>query len=371
MQKMSKKKILVLMKRFGSNKDMVKENFGREIRLFEQLAKKYEIDFLCLDYSLKERFKIKKNNLNFFVVPVSFLNPFSIIISLNKLVREKKYDIIIPTTEPIIGIIGYYFSKKYKIPIIYEVQDNYDTYDSYKIPFVRIMEHHVIRNSNYVFYSNAPLMKKLQFLRKKNIEIIENGVDLKLFKIIPKNIARKALKINKNIKLVTYTGSISKDRGINILIDAVTQLRKKDKYVCLLLSGWLNKEININHSFIIYKELPKREHLVLALNASNVLIIASTDNEFTRYSFPQKLFEYMSVNVPIVATAVGDVVRILSKNKDSLCKPESAKDLRTKIEIQLKKKRTNYRNLAFNYTWKKLSEKLDKIIIKCLESAPN
>jgi len=52
---MFKKKILVLMKRFGSNKDMVKENFGREIRLFEQLSRKYDIDFLCFDYNKKQR----------------------------------------------------------------------------------------------------------------------------------------------------------------------------------------------------------------------------------------------------------------------------------------------------------------------------
>ena len=38
-------KILVVMKRFGANKDMVMEDFGRQIRLFEKLAKKHEIDF--------------------------------------------------------------------------------------------------------------------------------------------------------------------------------------------------------------------------------------------------------------------------------------------------------------------------------------
>ena len=33
------------MKRFGTNKDMVLQNFGRQIRLFEPLAKKHKIDF--------------------------------------------------------------------------------------------------------------------------------------------------------------------------------------------------------------------------------------------------------------------------------------------------------------------------------------
>ena len=39
-QKSPKKlKILVLMKRFGAGKDMVMQDFGRQIRLFENIAK--------------------------------------------------------------------------------------------------------------------------------------------------------------------------------------------------------------------------------------------------------------------------------------------------------------------------------------------
>jgi len=41
------------MKRFGANKDMVIQDFGRQIRLFENL-KQHKIDFLCPDYTKKE-----------------------------------------------------------------------------------------------------------------------------------------------------------------------------------------------------------------------------------------------------------------------------------------------------------------------------
>lgn len=365
---MPKKRILVLMKRFGSNKDMVKGDFGREIRLFENLGKKYDIDFICPDYRLHENFNFRRNYINFYVISVSLYNPFHLINQVHRLVKQKHYDIIIPTSEPLIGIIGYYFAKKYNIPIIYEVQDNYEMYDSYRIPSVRFLDYRVIKNSDYVFYSNYPLMKKYRFLRKSKVVVIENGVDPSVFKIIQRKKARKLLNIDEAIKLVTYTGSISKDRGLDILIDAVAKLRKNDSSIYLLLSGKVDKDININHPFIIYKELPTRKELVLALNASNVLVIASTDNEFTRYCFPQKLFEYMAVNVPIVATAVGDVVRIQKPFKDSLCRPGDSKSLMNKIKLQLKKGRVNYRSASMHYTWQKLSKKLDKLIIACLAS---
>ena len=138
---MAKKRILVLMKRFGSNKDMVKENFGREIRLFENIAKKYEIDFVCADFHKKETFSIRKNGINFYVAPASLINPYPLLKLINKNLENKKYDVVIPTTEPVLGIIGYFFAKKYRIPIIYEVQDNYEIYDSYKIPFVKMLDY--------------------------------------------------------------------------------------------------------------------------------------------------------------------------------------------------------------------------------------
>jgi glycosyltransferase involved in cell wall biosynthesis len=284
--------------------------------------------------------------------------------SINRIMKENNYDVIIPTTEPILGIIGYCFAKKYKIPIIYEVQDNYEMYDSYNIPFVRFFDNKVIKNSNYVFFSNYTLMNKHKFLRNKKIEVIENGIDLDFFRLIPKKSARNSLGIGQKIKLITYTGSISKDRGVDLLIDAVGELAEGDKRIYLLLSGRVENGISISKPWIIFKELPKREQVVEALNASDLLVLASTDNQFTRYSFPQKLFEYMSVNVPIVATEVGDVKRILKPFKGSLCKPNDIKELKSKILHQMKRKNINYRKTAMNYTWEKLSKRLDKMIMQ-------
>ena len=72
----------------------------------------------------------------------------------------------------------------------------------------------------------------------------------------------------------------------------------------------------------------------------------------------------MSVNVPIVATEVGDVRRILKPFKGSLCKPNNIKDLKSKMMLQMKRKSINYRKTAMKYTWKNLSKKLDKMIMK-------
>ena len=51
-------KILVIMKRFGANKDMVMEDFGRQIRLFENLVKRHKVDFFCPPWLLIATFLI-------------------------------------------------------------------------------------------------------------------------------------------------------------------------------------------------------------------------------------------------------------------------------------------------------------------------
>ena len=83
-------KILVVMKRFGTNKDMVMEDFGRQIRLFENLSKEHEIDFLCMDYKKKENKDVKRNNMNFSKnihwIEISFFNLSFLIVSYYRII---------------------------------------------------------------------------------------------------------------------------------------------------------------------------------------------------------------------------------------------------------------------------------------------
>ena len=363
---MPKKRILVIMKRFGANKDMVMQNFGRQIRLFEPLAKKYKIDFFCIDYKKKESKVIKKVGIKFIVKPVSFFLIPNLLKSVKDLIKKEEYDLIVGTTDPLIGILGNYYSKKFKIPFMYDVQDNYEIYYAYKIPFVSYLDKIAVKNADIVFTVSESLKKHISKSRKKSIYVIQNGINLKLFKKINKKEARKKLKLPLKEKIIVYVGAISKYQGADIMLGAFEKVRKQMSDAYLLLSGKIYNNINIKRPNIIFEELPKREDVVTALNASDVALIPNVKNSFSKYCFPYKLLEYMAVDVPIVATAVGDVVRILAPFKGSLCKPGSVDELKNKIEMQLKKRKVNYRKTATEYTWENHSKKLDRLIKEIL-----
>ena len=73
----------------------------------------------------------------------------------------------------------------------------------------------------------------------------------------------------------------------------------------------------------------------------------------------------MAAKLPIVATASGDASIMLSKFKNSLCRPNDKYDLADKIIKKLNEKaRIDYGNILKKLTWGHLANKLDSIIKK-------
>ena len=354
-------RILVLMKRFGANKDMPMQDFGRQVRLFENL-KEHKIDFLCADFRKSESKKLSRNGIDYYIEPLSLFNFNGFLRKFKELIKSSNYDLVVASTSPIIGIIACYYSKKYKIPMLYDLQDSFAAYDEYKIPFIGYIDRQIIKKSELVICVSESLRKKISSFRKKPMYVIQNGIEKNLFKPVDKNTARKNLKLPLKPKIIVYIGHLEKVKGADIFLDSFNKVRDFYPDACLLLSGKIEKGIDIKQKKIIFREFPKREEVVLAINSADVAVIPNTANEFSKYCFPYKLAEYMACKVPIVATDIGDVSLMLEKYPGSLCRPD-AYDMATKIIGKLKSyKRVDYTKELKDLDWKVLSRKLDKII---------
>lgn len=358
-------KLLVVMKRFGSNKDMVLDNFGRQIRLFEPLAKKHKIDFFCPDYTKRESKEIIRNNIKYVIRPASLLSYINLFKSLSSIVKQEKYDVIVATTDPIIGILCYKISKKYNIPLIYDLQDNFESYDSYKMPFVGKLDRKVLKEADVVLAVSKTLKGHILKIRKKPIYVINNGIEADLVKPINKNIARKKLSLPLKSKIIVFIGHLEKLKGGLLLLNAFKIVREKIPNCYLLISGKVEQGMNIKQKNIIFRDFPKREEVVLGINSADAAILPNPVNNFTKYCFPYKLVEYMACGVPIVATGIGDVSLVLKKYPGSLCMPNDAKDLAEKIIMQLGKgRKVNYGEEVWSRNWSALAGKMDKILAK-------
>ena len=360
-------KILVLTSRYTATRDIVGEDFGRQTRLFAALKKLgHDIDFFVADYRKKENKNAKLHGIGVFIRPFGLLHFFDFINSLDNFLKNKKYNFLIASSDPLWGFIGYHAAKRHKAKFVYDLHDNYETYSTYKIPFFGIIDRSIIKKSYIVTTVSHALKGKISEIRKNNVFVVQNGVDVKLFRPMSKKKCRKSLNLPQDAKIIAYAGSIQRLQGVDLLVDAFNSLKKEIKNLKLTVAGRFyggeEKNIDFDHEGLVYLKSLPQEKVAKLINAADAVVIPNPENAFTRYCFPYKAVEYMACNTPIVATDVGDVKLLLKKYKNSICRQNDKKDMMKKIKLQLKKGKVGYRKDAIKNSWDNIALRLDKIL---------
>ena len=360
-------KLLVLTSRYTANRNIIEEDFGRQTRLFSALKKfKHDIDFFVADYRKFENKDIELHGINAAIRPFSIFYFFNFLKNLNDALKNKKYDFLIATSDPLWGIIGYIFARKHEVRFVYDLHDNYETYATYNIPFFRYIDNFVLKNADLVTTVSFTLKDKIKPIRNNNVFVIQNGVDAKLFRPMDKLNCRKILKLPKNAKIIAYAGSIQRLQGIDLLVEAFNKLKKNIKNLKLTIAGRFvkgeEKYINLNYDGIIYLKSLPQDMVVKLINAADVVVVPNPENAFTKYCFPYKVVEYMACNKPIAASDVGDVGIFLSRFKQCLFKQNNKIDMMKKIKMQLSSKKVNYRKAAIKNSWDNIALKLDRAL---------
>jgi glycosyltransferase involved in cell wall biosynthesis len=367
-------KILLIMKRFSSNRDQILDNFGREVRLYSEIHKLgHSVTILCGDQVNKERKTTVLNGMDVEIYPFSFSGLPKFIAIAKKMSRD--VDVVVGSTHPVFGIVAHLVTKG-KGKMVYDIRDNYDTYDFIRtnIPFLkkgflpRQINRHIIRSCDLAVCVSKSLADKISTKRNKPTIVIQNGVNTGYFKPLNMTESRNKLDLPLRVPIVIYSGKISKSRGADKLVEAFDIVRKKFPKAVLLLSGKVD-DVDLEGKHITYMELPRRKDLVVAINAADVAVVPQPDNKVTKYTFPYKLMEYLACKVRVVATSVGDVKEVLKNHPGSLAEPGNVQDLADKIITAIegsKKKKgiSDYGKIVSEYTWEKLARKINKELVK-------
>ncbi len=116
---------------------------------------------------------------------------------------------------------------------------------------------------------------------------------------------------------VCYIGALTKNRGIDLLVEACTALHAANPGVVLHLYGPYGPGIagelrdRIEHSdCIVRRELP-REDIPAALKSMDVLVMPYNPEEpYLNLSSPTKLYEYIGTTIPILCTKCESLIDI-------------------------------------------------------------
>ncbi len=115
-------------------------------------------------------------------------------------------------------------------------------------------------------------------------------------------------------KAIMYAGGLSYDNGINELISVFLNLPDKsyELWICGsgecedLVKNAAKKDLRIKY----YGVLPNEEIRKLEKKAMILVNIRYSNSEFTKYSFPSKLLEYMASGTPVISTKLPGIPEV-------------------------------------------------------------
>lgn len=158
----------------------------------------------------------------------------------------------------------------------------------------------------------------------KKILVLHDGFNHKAFEqeISCKN-ARSILKLPTGKKIVTYSGSLYADRGIELIFKCARQIPEA---IFLILGGPKEKveyyakmqsKMNLKNIILIGRVNPRT--VPIYLFASDVLLLIFTTNVPTiNYCSPLKVFEYMAAGRIIIGHSFPTIKEVLTDKKNAI-----------------------------------------------------
>jgi glycosyltransferase involved in cell wall biosynthesis len=250
------------------------------------------------------------------------------------LVKErKKKQILLYTREVLFWPVLFVLKIFYHTPFIFEAHraEPRNLYDrlgrSFCLRFAEALV--VISKGLEVFCKNI----------NPNVFVAFCGVDPARFKnIISKETARKLLAVEQDSVAVGYVGSLQEYEGVKYLIAAMVSLFPDFKNVELWIIGGTEVEIKSLQS-AVPKRFDDRVHFVKHipyndvpkyLPAFDIVAIPLVKNELG--ASPVKMFEYLFVGRPIIASRLPAIEEVLEDGKNAvLFKPGDSRDIANAI----------------------------------------
>lgn len=225
---------------------------------------------------------------------------------------------------------------------------------------------------------------KSQLIRAWNIDpakivVVPNGVDVEMFdpnKVFAAD-EKTALKPLGG-HLVLFTGSFLPWHGVDILIRAFSEIEKDYPLTRLLLIGDgptlksmqdLSIDLGIREKVFFIGEVPHKE-IPEYLKAADICVAPYKELPVDLWFSPLKLFEYMAMAKPIIASNAGQISDVIdSEVSGLLVKPDNIEDLSNSI-VRLLESDVLRESLGKNaqkiarekYSWDEQVKKIEKVL---------
>ena len=238
-----------------------------------------------------------------------------------------------------------------------------------------------MRSANYIQVISSFLR---DFVRKRGvscpIEVVPNGVDLDIFGAQYTLSEIKAIRGNLGIKdeyVVITTSRLVHKNGIDILIEAVAEFKKRRPNIkCLIIGDGpefdklkaQSRKLKVDNNVLFLGQVPHKD-LPLYLKISDVFVRPSRSE-----GLGNSFLEAMMAGIPIIGTSVGGIVDFLRDEETGFyVAVDNCIDLSNKISYvvgnpDLRKKvvRNASALVKENYSWDRVSKLFRNIFNKLI-----
>lgn len=325
-------KILLLCKRYYTNKDLLQDRFGRLYHLPVELAQLgADVSVAAIDYRNPLSEEMAAEGVLFRTAPATPSRLFSLPFHLNRSAQAAKPDIVIASGDSHIGYIAMHLARRLRAHFVFDVYDYYPAFLGNRIPGMKTLFRLAVTAADRVLCASEALQQRMALLNPRTL-LIENGVDRHLFVPADMWAVRASLGLAQDITLIGFFGSIAPSKG-PLLIEACRILFDQIPSLKLLLAGKVTG-VDINKPWIIYRgELPQ-ETVPALIAACDVVAVPLAKHPQNDLSGACKIAEYLACGKPVVATRVSSHEEIFKDAPGSLCEP-NPDDIATAIRRQL------------------------------------
>ena len=232
-----------------------------------------------------------------------------------------------------------------------------------------------LRHADLIICAIMPEALKSYNVDPKKIVPITNGVELRYVKPIGEK------RGNSNTFRIFYVGHVRKIRGIDTLLQAFSQLDSQVP-AKLTLAGkmtgykteeWLDSlfaHYNLGGSVEILGETAYEKVLAL-IEEADVCVFPFPRLKGTEHIYPIKIFEYLAMGKPLVATKLKGVSQIIKDGENGLLVEPDNPDEMAEAILRIYKDKAlrsrleqNARESALQYDWEIINKKIDDALDK-------
>lgn len=133
-----------------------------------------------------------------------------------------------------------------------------------------------------------------------------NGLDPKIFKPYPREVARDVFQLPKGKKILLFVSDNTSNRrkGLDLLLGALSQIKIESLLVVAI--GYKPQEVNSNNQIQYLGRISDERLMALAYAASDAFVIPSRED-----NLPNTMLEALSCGIPVIGTPVGGIKEVI------------------------------------------------------------